>query len=545
MAFLVRPLQSLLIASLFQLASLPIARAAPPQLNYLFPAGARQGSTVEVSAAGVFEKWPVKAWVSRRGIEVNPAKDKGKLKIAVGADATPGICWIRVHDEKGASSLRPFIVGTLPEVNEQEPNDDPKKPHVLPSSSVVVNGRLGTTGDVDGFSVKLRKGDTLVASLEANRNLGSPMDAVLQIVSIDGFVLDQNNDDIGLDPHIVYIAPKDGDYLVRTFAFPSTPDSGIRFAGGETFVYRLTLTTSGFADHAIPLAVSRKAPKSVKVVGWNIPAAASSLTCKLDDPANVATLWHSQFANTVTVSVEPHDCVVRAASIDQKKAQTIKLPVTVSGCIDQPRVAHTYEFHAQKGQRLSFRVEARSAGSLLDPNLRLTDAAGKLIALADDSTSGAAGSRNAELTFNVPQDGIFQLAVRDQNGHGGFRHFYRLRAAPVEPDYSLSIATDRYVLTSGKSLEIPVAVARRNGLQHEIEVAVDGLPIGVTTKTVKSRGSEKSVTLRLEAKAGPVAASIRIAGRVSGQASLTRYATAPLSGLAVSSSDIWLTVTKD
>ena len=97
------------------------------------------------------------------------------------------------------------------------------------------------------------------------------MDAVLQVVSADGFVLAQNDDDVGRDPRIVFEAPAAGTYIVRLFAFPATPDSSIRFAGGSAFVYRLTLTTGGFLDHAFPLAVGRDGPRAVEAIGWNIP----------------------------------------------------------------------------------------------------------------------------------------------------------------------------------------------------------------------------------------------------------------------------------
>ena len=77
---------------------------------------------------------------------------------------------MRVADEEGASALRRFVVGTLPEVNEQEPNDDYRKPHALATANVTVNGRLAKAGDVDCFGLKLRKGQTLVASVEAKED---------------------------------------------------------------------------------------------------------------------------------------------------------------------------------------------------------------------------------------------------------------------------------------------------------------------------------------------------------------------------------------
>jgi hypothetical protein len=434
---------------------------------------------------------------------------------------------------QGASALRPFFIGTLPEVMEQEPNDDAKKPQQLPSSSVVVNGRLAKAGDVDCFAVSLHKGETLVASLEANRVLGSPMDGVLQLLSADGFVLEENNDDHGLDPQLTFTVPKDGSHVVRVFAFPAEPDASIRFAGGENYVYRLTLTTGGFADHAFPLAVPRTDPGSVAIVGWNVPDAAKKLAVKPD--GDLVTLWHPQLANTAFVLIEPHPCVVKSRPNSRTSPQRVTLPVTISGQIDAAGDIDTYEFAAKKGQSLRFHIDARSVGSQLDPLLRLTDAAGKRLAQADDAAGGKAGARDAELAFMVPQDGNYRLEVRDLGGLGSFRHFYRLRALVPEPDYALTVAADRFTLAAGKSLDIPVTIEQRNGFNREVVVGIEGLPPTVTA-TVKSSG--KSATLHLEAK-GQVSSAFHIVGRIAGRTDLTRTATT-----TTGTPYLWLTVTK-
>src|SRR5689334_4854473 len=138
-----------LIVHLVLLAAPAAGRAAPPTLTYLYPAGAQQGKTVEVAAGGTFARWPVHVWTDRKGVEIKPAKDKGKLTVTSAAWAAPGVCWVRLHDEQGASELRPFILGTLPEVMEKEPNDEPAKPQTLASQPVLINGRLDKAGDVD------------------------------------------------------------------------------------------------------------------------------------------------------------------------------------------------------------------------------------------------------------------------------------------------------------------------------------------------------------------------------------------------------------
>jgi hypothetical protein len=513
------------------------ARAAPPTFTYLFPAGAQRGKTVEVTAGGVFPRWPVQVWVEGKGIEVKPARDKGRLTVTVADDAVPGTYWIRLFDAEGASSPRPFLVGTLPEVLEQGPKDA-KKPQVLASSSLVVNGRLEKPGDVDCFALTLRRGQTLVASLLANRTLGSPMDGVLQVVSADGFVLEHNDDFHGLDPQIVFAVPKDGTYIVRTFAFPAVPDAGIQFAGGEQFIYRLTLTTGGFIDHPFPLAVARAKPGQVELVGWNIPEAARTLPIERTADLDSVTLFHPQVANTVAVRLEPHPAIVQDKANDRRHPQTLALPVTVSGCLERAEAVHVYRFEAKKGQRLSFQVEAQALGFPLSPVLVLTDAAGKSLARAE----GPAPGRDPELSFQVPGDGVYQLEVSDLHGGGGPRFLYRLRATPAEPDFDLSLAADRFVLAPGKPLDIPVTVAARNGFDRPIELVVEGLPEGVTAAPLPAAAGTKAITLRLSGGAKPASVPIRIVGKSKGKEELTRTARAALAGLDASTVNVWLTV---
>jgi hypothetical protein len=115
----------LLCVSLCELCVFVVcSEAAPPTLNNLHPAGAQRGTNVEILAGGTFERWPVQVWTDNPTITIKCAKDKGRLTINVAADAVPGVHWLRLHDEQGASTMRPFIVGTLPDVSEKEPNDD-------------------------------------------------------------------------------------------------------------------------------------------------------------------------------------------------------------------------------------------------------------------------------------------------------------------------------------------------------------------------------------------------------------------------------------
>jgi len=514
-----------------------LSAAAPPKLESFFPAGVQRGQEATLTATGSFGHWPASVWVDRPGLEVTPQSEKGKLQVKVGAEAALGVYWLRVYDAEGGSTLRPLFVDVLPELTETEPNNRIDEATKLTPSSIV-NGRLQSRGDSDTFAMELHTGQTLVASLEANRTLGSPMDAVLQVCSAEGFVLEQNDDARDLDPLIVFQPPRDGVYLVRCFAFPSTPDSTIGYSGGDTHLYRLTLTTGGFIDHAMPLAVPAEGMSQVVACGWNIPPDAPPPTLAAD------TLFDPSSSSFATIARTNHHVYVADEQASVDHPQTIALPADLTGRISQPDQAQVFQFQAAKDQKLTFRVASDALGFLLDPTLQLLAPDGKVLADVDD---GRRRQRDCELTQTIPADGEYRLVIRDAYGHGGFRYVYRLTAGESQPDYSLTLATDTFVLTPSQPLEIPVAVDRRNGFSDDIEITPLGLPEGIRVTPAKSESqgdSAKSVKLKLESDAGPYSGPFQISGRSTGAAPLERVAAFETSGTSHQHTHAWLTVSK-
>ena len=94
--------------------------------------------------------------------------------VTVAAEVLPGTHCL-LFDDEFATTLRPFVVSTLPVLMEQEPNDDPKKPQTLLAAQRTVNGRQEMPGAVDCFAVKLLEAQTLGASLLDDCVLVSPM----------------------------------------------------------------------------------------------------------------------------------------------------------------------------------------------------------------------------------------------------------------------------------------------------------------------------------------------------------------------------------
>ncbi|MCA9019270.1 MAG: PPC domain-containing protein, partial [Planctomycetaceae bacterium] len=371
---------------------------------------------------------------------------------------------------------------------------------------VTINGVLAKSGDVDTFQVKLKKGQTLIASQTANEQLGSPMDALLQVLNHRGTVLEQMEDTLWYDPRIVFTAPEDGTYYVRTFAFPADPNSTIRFAGAASYIYRLTLTTGPFVDHSLPLAWHPSSTSPVALDGWNLPEDLKTLQPTITESKTQALLSHPQLGNWLTIPLSTTPVVLETKESQAEKGQLLTLPTTVTGKIAEPKEIDVYRFAAKKGDKLTFKVDTHMLGYPLDAYIKLFDANGKLLKEVDDPRRNY---YDAQLEFGVPADGEYRLEVTDRFEYGGFRYVYLLSILPTEADFSLQTTEEQYTLTAGdKPLEIEVKVDRQSPrFSDEIEISVAGLPEGVTCEPVVSKlkeKTEKSVKLKLEAKADVV-----------------------------------------
>lgn len=514
--------------------------AAPPKLAELFPAGGQRGQTVAVTAAGEFASWPVDFWCDQPGVQITPDKDKGKISIVLAEDVTPGVCWIRAFNAEGGSSPRPFMIEQLAEVEEKETNDLPQQAESL-TLPVVVNGRLAKSGDVDGFAVELKAGETLAARLQANWLLGSPMDTVLQVCErverttsaqidkspqVEAFVVAQNHDARGLDPALTYTARRDGIYIVRAFAFPSEPNSSIRFAGAENYIYRLTLTTSGLVEFALPLAWPHEASGEVELSGPNVAAAKFPLPATESPAQRWSTFFLPGAAGAAEVVRVEFPSALATEQALEKTGQPLTIPQVISGRLANPKTEHHFRFTAKKGEKLNLTVAARSFGYPLDAVLTILDSAGKELQEVDDAQKLA----DPTLTFAPAADGQYVARVRDLYGRGGAAMVYLLTAKPAAPDFAITVTGDAFALLPGKTVEIPLTVDRQNGLEEDIEIVAADLPPGITAEAVTSAGkgdTAKAVKLVLQAAedAAPWQGAIRIVGkRKSDSPSATRYA---------------------
>jgi hypothetical protein len=172
-----------------------------PFVTSIFPLGGRVGEPVHVAMDG----WNLKG---------------AKLATPPG-DAAPGTYLVTAKKGKLVSNPVPFVLDTLPERLDQEPNNDPAHAQKL-QLPVIVNGRIDETDDWDVFRIEGRAGETLVAEVLARR-LDSPLDSILKLTDESGKVLALNDDHVdagsGLNTHhadsyLMVELPADGTYYV-------------------------------------------------------------------------------------------------------------------------------------------------------------------------------------------------------------------------------------------------------------------------------------------------------------------------------------------
>src|SRR5262249_25002503 len=249
---------SLRLSALFVLC-LTIAspvQADQPVASYIFPAGARRGTTVPVRVGGLnlhsrcgFElvgpgvqaertlkrmptlwfEGPLLPLPESQQQEDYPKDVAGT--VAVELDAPLGVRPGRVWTAQGAASGLAFVVGDLPEVVENE-IDRPATPLSV-ALPVTVNGRIFPREEVDEWAFEAKRGQTILAEALAGR-IHSPLEPHLEIRDSKGNRIVENDPYPGAaDARVRFSAPADGKYRVRIH--------DARFSGGPAFVYRLTL----------------------------------------------------------------------------------------------------------------------------------------------------------------------------------------------------------------------------------------------------------------------------------------------------------------
>jgi hypothetical protein len=500
---------AILITASTASAELPLIR-----LDRITPLGGKAGAEVTLEIAGRDLDDAKTLHFDHPGFKATLLKDR-QFKVAIAADVPPGTYEVRVIGRFGISGARLFAVQrSLTEVAEKEPNDDAKSAQVVPMNCVI-NASSDNNGD-DFYRFTAKKGQRVTIDCYAYR-LDSQMVPMLSIADAAGKDLMRSKPYYHrTDPFLDFVAPADGDYVVRVH--------DMTFRGG--LPYRLVISDLPHIEAVFPMAVVPGEKAELTLFGRNLPGGKKSSWKTHDDPLEQFTLNPAsygakladsfRFANhlpspslnargmqvwpikdalnpitltfadaPITLDKEPNDT--------SETAQPITLPTVICGRFDKPGDADWYSFSAKSGQTFAVDLLCERLELPGDPYVIVFDSKGNEVTTFDDHginfNSLAQANRDPLGVLRIPADGQYKIFVQERYRNGGARYQYVLKITNVEPDFYPVVFHETPnepscpCVYQGGSAFAEICLNRRN---HSGPVVIEavGLPPGVTCKPV-------------------------------------------------------------
>ena len=151
-------------------------------------------------------------------------------------------------------------------------NDDPGSCTPV-TSGVKTHAAIDAAGDLDYYCISGGLGQQLTVDIDAFVK-DSPLDAVVTLFDKNGVtVLAENDDDVNVDPYLVYVLPNAGVYYLRVQSF------GHPCCGGPGYVYVLIVKLAGGAPPptATPTPTPTRTPTSTRTSTPALPPGGPSL----------------------------------------------------------------------------------------------------------------------------------------------------------------------------------------------------------------------------------------------------------------------------
>ena len=437
-----------------------------PALSTVSPQGAQQGQTVGITLTGKNLDTATAVWFSGTGITAEIRQEtqqaavlfngdgiSGRIPtdmqlvaaLTIDSNAPLGIQQMRIVTPYGVSNAQNFVVGNLPETNENEATEATEMSNYL-ELPVTVNGEIASIDDQDSFSFNLKKDAELICEVTAQR-IGSPLDSYLVLQDVNGAEVANSGQGIGLDSVLNYTAMEAGKYTLHI--------RDIRYKGGKGFRYRLSVGELPYLETIFPLGGQRGTNNTIAVTGANLETVnAIQVSIDAETPTGEQTL-RVKTPSGLTSSPHPFSIGSLAEMGETEpnntleKANAVNAPITINGKIDEPGDIDRFSFEIKAPQLLVFEVEALRLSSQLDALLTLYGAEKQMDASAEMETYDAteeqvlmvnddASGTDARVEWNFTEAGKYSVAIRDLNNQGGSAYSYRLNIRPLEPGFTLS-----------------------------------------------------------------------------------------------------------
>ena len=420
------------------------------------------------------------------------------LEITIDPHAEPGDRDLRLMGPNGLTPPVRFMVGTIPEIMEREPNDPtthsgtkleiwnrqvtdaPKslwEQHVY-DIPVVLNGQI-RAGDIDRFQFRATQGQKIVFDVRARHLIpyladGVPgwFQAALSLFDVNGKKIDEamsyRHDP---DPVLCVEIPKDGVYSLEI------QDS--IFRGRDDFVYRITIGELPLLTSMFPLGTQQGTMSRANIDGWNLPEKIAPLEgkAKMSGIYEITSLKGKQLLRPIRFAVddlpeynekEPNNSV--------NESETVELPMIVNGRILDENDIDCFAFEAQKGQHVIIDVSARTLDSPLDAKVELLDPQGNVIAANDDRADCTGPNIGLEthhadpyLNVILSSGGRHIVRLYDVTQRGGKEYGYRLRISPPRPDFAIFCEPSSLTIRKNRQ-PLKIHIVRKDGFSREVKL---------------------------------------------------------------------------
>lgn len=473
-----------------------------PRLLTTMPMGGAVGSEFEVTISGENIDGAGELQFSTPAITATPklgpsgAAEPNKYVVKVTADCAPGLYEARLMTRLGISSSRIFCIDTLKETKQETPNLSLATAKELPINSVC--NAVMSVKAVDHYSFEAKKGERYVVNC-ASRGIDSKLDAVLIVADAMGRDLVVERRGGMLD----FTAQQSGKHIIKVHE--------LTFKGGPAYYYRLSVQSIA-KDAPLPVFASTSTVSSFSWPPVGLPADAAQ---KEQEPNNTAA-----------------------------QVQKITLPCDIAGSFFPAADVDVFEFAANKGDVWWIEVASERLGRPTDPSVLVQRVMGegaeqKVVDVAEfsdipapirPSSNGYAydgppydgGSADVLGKLEVKEDGIYRLQLLDLFGGTRFdnRNVYRLVIRKAAPDFALAAwglhmelrNGDRNALSkplalrAGITTALEVVAVRRDGFDGDIELSMEGLPVGVTAQGLKiPAGKSRGIMLITADESAPAA----------------------------------------
>ncbi len=498
----------LLVAS----ASPAVAQLPTSQLEGIFPAGAAPHSTLEVTIGGKNLDDTDKLLFSHHGIkaqrkmsdptpfDAGPQPVENTFVVTVAQNVPPGRYEVRSHGKYGLSNPRTFVIGSVAEIIEVEPNGGNELPawnkvddgsggekKVNPATELTlpatVNGQSSSGADVDWFRFKGTAGGRVLIDGFAKR-IDSRMDMAVTLCGADGTIIGAGRVGSCGDPLIDASLPSDGDYFIKVH--------DALYRNGAGYHYRLTIGSQPHLDFVFPPAGQPGSREEYTVYGCNLPGGAKSDLSVDGYPLETAKVHIAipadvtdklQFAsllgphqggmdgieyrmengnvksNPLLITTATAPVVLEQPNNDSPdEAQKLTLPCEVAGQFYPQRDVDWFSFESKKDEVWALDLVSHRLGRSTDPSLLIqrvavNDAGEQQISdvqfiddVQEQNFNNKSGrhefdyrTSDPHYLFTAPADATYRVLVKD--GHSSVksdpRLVYRLAIRKPAPDFRI------------------------------------------------------------------------------------------------------------